>query len=132
MKTKTKNILGLLLIFILSVYMLSSCREGDHLPDGLCGPLTGKTIDKESGRVYSRTLFGSQVYYIGNPDTTLRNGGLVPCNDLLDTYIPDGDIGVLVIYSGELNSNIQSSSKDPYDPLYGGIELTFIEIVDEG
>ena len=130
MKTKNKNTFGLLLILCV-VYVLHSCGEDSQVHDGLCGPLTGKTIEKELGRVYSRSLFGSQIYYIGNPDTTLRNGGLVPCNDLLSAYIPEGEIGVLVLYSGGLNSNVQSSSKDPYDPLYGGIELTFAEMVDE-
>jgi hypothetical protein len=131
MKITSKNTFGLILI-LCGVYIFYGCNKDYQIPNELCGPLTGKTVDKELGRVYSRILFGTQIYYIGNPDTTLRNGGNAPCNGIPDDFIPNGEIGVLVIYSGELNSNVQSSSKDPYDPLYGGIELSFIEKEKEG
>jgi len=131
MKTLNKNTFGLLFL-LFAVYILSGCGQDDYKgPAEYCGPLTGKTIDKEIGRVYYGNVTGYLVYYIGNPDTTLRNGGNILCNGLPDAYIPEGEIGVLVRYSGGLNSNVQSSHKDPYDPYYGGIDLTFIEKVDE-
>jgi len=131
MKTLNKNILLSLSLLLFAVFILPGCGADYKIPDGLCGPLTGKTIDKEIGRVYFRNVSGDQFYYIGNPDTALRNGGKVPCNGLPDAYIPEGEIGVLVRYSGGLNSNVQSSHKDPYDPYYGGIDLTFIEKLNE-
>jgi len=131
---KTTNNISLIISLLLSfIITLSGCGEDDYKgPAEYCGPLTGKTIDREIGRVYYRNVTGYQVYYIGNPDTTKRNyAGVIPCNGLPDAYIPGGDIGVLVRYSGGLKSNVQSSHKNPYDPYYGGIDLTFIEKVDE-
>jgi hypothetical protein len=128
MKTTSKNTFGLILI-LCGVYILTGCGEDYVVPNGYCDVLTEFTIDKEIGRVYyynspdDRTPF----YYIGNPDTTYSWGGHIPCNSLPEAYIPEGDIGVLVRYSGR----IKSYSLDPEEPLFWGIEITFIEMVDE-
>lgn len=110
---------------------LVGCIKNYETPDDLfCGPLIGKSIDKELGRVYYSNTSELPFYYIGNPDTLLWNGGVVPCNIVLDTYISVGSVGDLVIYSGEYREpKTKTAEDDPYEPLYGGIELSFIERV---
>ena len=122
-----------LLLITLIAFTIYGCNEDEYKgPNEYCGPLTGKTKDNEIGRIYFGNVTGYEVYYIANPDTTKRNeAGVIPCNGLADTYIPLGDVGVLVRYSGELKSNVQSSHKDPYDPYFSGIDLTFIEKVKD-
>ncbi len=68
MKKINKKTLGLLLI-LCSVLVFYGCGEDDYIgPEEYCGPLTGKTIDKEIGRVYYHpNVTGYQVYYIGTP-----------------------------------------------------------------
>lgn len=96
-----------LLIIGLCSVMLANCgEEGYKAPDEYCGELTGKTVDKEIGRVYhySDPYDPLKFYYIGNPDTTYRWGGIIPCNSLPEEYIGD-----LVRYSGELSYQYSKS-----------------------
>jgi len=55
----------------------------------------------------------------------------VPCNGLPDAYIPEGEIGILVMYSGQLRSVPLEFDENTDEIIYNGIDLTFIEKVDE-
>jgi len=86
-------------------------------------------VDKELGRIYYYDVEGIDYnyYYIGLPDTTQWNTGYVPCNSILDEYVPEGKVGMLVIYSGQIKFNA-----DPEEPLFYGLDLTYIKKVDDG
>lgn len=74
-------------------------------------------------------IFQVVLDYIGNRDVIFSNGGYVPCNGLTKAFVPKGEVGVLVRFSGYPKYNLYDEI-DPVDPLYLGIDLTFIEIID--
>lgn len=124
MKTLKKNTFGLLLL-LFPVFFLPGCGEDYEVPWGICDVYTGFDVDKELGRIYFNIDYN--FYYIGLPDTTLWNWGYIPCNDIPDEYIPEGKVGMLVIYSGRIKLMV-----DPEEPQYYGLELTYIKKVDDG
>ncbi len=131
MKTLKKNTLGLLLL-LFAVFIPPGCGEDYEVPWGICNFSVDYTIDKEIGRVYYYSLDPeNQFYYIGDSDTTKRWGGYVPCDGLPDTYIPEGEIGILVMYSGQLRSGPIEFDENTDELIYQGIGLTFIEKADE-
>ncbi len=128
MKILIKNTPGLL-ILLFAVLIPPGCGEDYEVPWGICDVYTGFDVDNELGRVYYYDVEGidHNFYYIGNADTTMWNAGYVPCNGLPDEYVPEGKIGMLVIYSGQIRLNA-----DAEEPNYFGIELTYIKKVDDG
>jgi hypothetical protein len=123
-----KNAVWRTLLFLCIITSFVGCMKNNVTLVDYCGQLTGKTVEKELGRVYYLNNSGMQIYYIGNPDSLFWNGGVVACNKVLDTYVSAGNVGDLVIYSGEFREpNTLTEENDPIEPLYGGIELSFIE-----
>ena len=112
------------LILILAITIISSCdNENDEKDNLFCDYPTGDIVSEQLGRIYKWNDTSSErfFYYIGNPDTTLRNGGFVPCNSLPSEFIPETEIGILVTYSG-----VVKLGRGAEEPLYYGIELTSI------
>jgi len=126
MKKINKKTLGLLLI-LCSILAFFGCGKDDYIgPEEYCGDqaIIGSFVDNRIGRIYYHK--SSNFYYIGsNLDTVLWNGGYVPCNGIPEDF----EIGSVVRYSGHAKYNL-SDEFDSSDPLYLGIDLTFIEKVD--
>jgi len=133
----SKGVLPDIFLILYLGVILVGCGEDDYsVPKEFCGDQTieGSVIENEIGRIYYYNFPDSpKFYYIGSPDTTggyVPNGGHVPCNSLSEAYLPNGKVGSLVRFSGQTKYNLQDEI-DPSDPLYTGIDLTFIEKLEE-
>ena len=117
---------------VMSVFLLlTSCTEGYEIPSGICDVDAEYSVDKELGRIYyfnDSTVPERRFYYIGNPDKKYKGGGYVPCNGLPEDFIPEGEIGTLVIYSGRVKTRYSLDTEEPY---YYGLDLIFIKKHEE-
>lgn len=109
----------ILSLLSLAVFASTSCE--DESSQWCCQVPTGEVVSNQLGRVYRYSSAQNSFYYIGDPDTTLRFGGYLLCNDFPKSFIPASDTGVMVIYSGRI-----MTSYDAEEPAYFGIELTSI------
>ncbi len=120
-----RHTLFCILTVLISVILISSCAtDEDSWEYRICeGPTDFKVVN-DTGRVYYLPL-PTALHYIGHPD--YEGGGAIPCR--WPSGIPA--VGQLVIYSGDVRAIIEREGEVWGDPLYGGINLTHIERINE-